>query len=193
MKNQQNVEVEYKFLIEDKPAMLAKLDILGKRTKERQYQSNVMFDNPQGLMKVTDGRVRVRMLGDTGDKVLTYKKPLPPENGAKREVEYEIKFSDAKSQIENILNAMDFTPTTSYERFQTKWQIGDAQVTVDEYPYANFVEIEGERVEIEEIANKLGFDVKQGLTKPVDTLFTEWRKGKGLPFKPHMRFDDFDK
>ena len=29
--------------------------------------------------------------------------------------------------------------------------------------------------------------------KPVDTLFTEWRLAKGLPFKPHMTFKDYDK
>lgn len=193
MKNKRNIEVEYKFFVDDKESLIKILDRKTKNKKPRQYQSSVMFDNPAGLMQVTDGRIRVRTLGKSGNKVLTYKKPLPPKNGAKREIEYEISFQDPNGQIEKILEAMEFTPTTSYERYQTSWEINGVHVTLDEYPYADIIEIEGEKERIERLAKELGFDTRKGLTKPVDTLFQEWRKKRGLPFKPHMRFNDFDK
>ncbi|KKR47520.1 MAG: hypothetical protein UU18_C0034G0009, partial [Parcubacteria group bacterium GW2011_GWB2_40_8] len=47
--------------------------------------------------------------------------------------------------------------------------------------------------EIEKAAKQLGFDIKNALVKPVDTLFMEWRLAKGLSFKPHMTFKDYDK
>jgi len=193
MKNKQNIEIEYKFFVEDKKSLIRILDSKASKKKPRQYQSNVMFDNSARLMQVTDGRIRVRTLGKSGSKVLTYKKPLPPKNGAKREIEYEISFQDPNGQIEKILEAMDFKPTTSYERYQTSWEIDGIHITLDEYPWADIIEIEGKKDNIEQLAREFGFDTKQGLTKPVDTLFQEWRKERGLLFKPHMRFNDFDK
>ena len=193
MSNKHYIELEYKFWVKDKKSLIKILDSRANAKKPRQYQSNVMFDNPAGIMQATDGRIRVRTLGDSGDKTLTYKKPLPPQNGAKREIEYEIKFHDPDRQIEKILEAMEFRPTTSYERFQTRWEVNGVHVTLDEYPFADIIEIEGEKKAIEQLAQKLGFSIKQGLTKPIDTLFQEWRKERGLTFKPHMKFDDFNK
>jgi adenylate cyclase class 2 len=152
-----------------------------------------MFDNPQNLMQITNGRVRVRYVGEQGEKILTYKRPIKSKNGAKREIEYEIEFKDKSEQTENILKLMEFSPVSSYERFQTKWQIGGVKVTLDEYPYANFIEIEGAFSKIKKLTQDLGFKIKESLTKPVDTLFKEWRESKGLPFKAHMKFDDFNK
>ena len=193
MSNKNNIELEYKFWVKDKEKLIKVLNQKTSASKPRQYQSNVMFDNPAGTMQKTDGRIRVRTFGDSGEKTLTYKKPLPPQNGAKREIEYEIRFHDPNGQIEKILEAMEFLPTTSYERFQTTWEIDGVHVTLDEYPFADIIEIEGEKKDIERVAQELGFSTQQGLIKPADTLFQEWRKERGLTFKPHMRFDDFNK
>lgn len=191
--NKPDIEIEYKFKVEDKESLVSLLDHLSGDKKPREYQSNVMFDNPQELMQITDGRIRVRTLGESGKKELTYKKPLPPENGAKHEIEYEIEFFDSNNQIENILTAMEFVPNSSYERYRTEWRIKNVQITLDEYPYGDFIEIEGEKDAIENMAKELHFDISQGITKPTDTLFQEWRKERALSFKPHMKFDDFDK
>lgn len=193
MKSKSDIELEYKFWVEDKAGLIAALDKKAKSKRQRQYQKTVMFDNPGKLMQKTDGRIRVRTLGKSGDKILTYKRPLPPQNGAKREIEYEISFNDPGNQIEKILRSIEFTPTTSYERYQTQWKIDETKITLDEYPFADVVEIEGEKETIEKLAQELGFNPREGLTKPIDTLFQEWRGKKGLSFKAHMRFNDFDK
>ena len=193
MTDQQDIELEYKFLVKDKMSLIRLLNNKSNQTGERQYQSNVMFDNPQKLMQTTNGRVRVRKLGSDGKKILTYKKHLPPENGAKREIEYEVNLDDPKDQIEKILGAIEFTPSTSYERYQTKWILGTVHVTLDEYPFGDFVEIEGKKMDIEKVSQELGFNLSNGLTRPIDTLFQEWRKAQGLGFKPQMKFDDFNK
>jgi len=188
-----NLEIEYKFKIENKKEIENTLNEIAEKSYDRQYQSNIMYDNKDGLMQTTNGRVRLRLLGDTGNKVLTYKKPLESVNGAKREIEYEINFSDKDEQIEKILNAMEFHITTSYERYRVEWKIGKTHITIDEYPFADFIEIEGEQEDIEEIAKKLGLNFENALDKPADTLFQEWRKARGLGFKGEMRFEDYDK
>jgi adenylate cyclase class 2 len=188
-----NIETEYKFKIEDVNKIKSYLTTMVAPTYERQYQKNVMFDNSQELMQKTNGRVRVRQLGDTGRKALTYKKPLSSKNGAKREVEHEIEFLDLHGNIENILKAMGFLPTSSYERYRTEWRINNVLVALDEYPFANFLEIEGKPQDIQAMAQKLKLDISLALTDPADTLFQKWRADVGLPGKACMRFADYDK
>lgn len=196
-----NIEVEYKFAIKNRVQLEEVVGTLdyevdsheGYSKKPRTYEKNVMYDNLGKSIYPDDARLRVRTKGEDGAKVFTYKKPLPPENGAKREIEYEIKFDDSSEQIEKILEAVYFEPKSSYERYRTEWVIGNVHVTLDEYPFGDFVEIEGEQSLIEAIAEDLGFKLEDGLTKPADTLFQEWRKERGLPFAEHMTFDSYDK
>ncbi len=188
-----DIEVEYKFKVESKEALIALLDREATKKKPREYQISVMFDNPQALMQITNGRIRLRTIGGSGHKTLTYKKPLHSKNGEKREIEYEIRFIDTNGQIEKILEVMEFTPSSSYECYRTEWQTGGVCVTLDEYPYSSFIEVEGPKDMIGKKAKELGFKLKDSLTKPTDTLFQEWRKERGLQFKPHMKFNDFDK
>jgi len=186
-------EIEYKFKIDDLLGIISKLNSIAKQTINRQYQLNVMFDNRQGEMAKTNGRIRVRTIGESGQKVLTYKKPIENLDGAKREIEHEIEFSDKNGDIEMILDRMGYSPTTSYERHRSEWLNNDVSIAVDEYPFANFLEIEGGIDKIKTVVKQIGLEEKDGLTDPADTLFQKWRKENNLPFKPHMRFDDFDK
>jgi len=186
------VEIELKFQIKPKDAQKI-IKLLKKAgylvTQERTYEKTVMYDNPQRIMQKTDGRVRLRVSGKRSE--LSYKKPLT-RDGVKKEIEYEAVVLNPDA-IEKILEMMEFNPTTSYERYRTALKKDHIKVTVDEYPFANFIEIEGEEKEIKNLAKKLGFSLRDNLTDSCDTLFQRWRKGKGLPFKPHMLFKDHDK
>ncbi len=75
-----------------------------------------MYDSPSQIMQITDGRIRLRKSGE--DTILTYKKPLS-RKGIKKEIEYETKVSDFNI-MEKIFGMMEFTKTTSYERYRTK-------------------------------------------------------------------------
>ncbi len=156
------------------------------------YQKTVMFDNANKLMEHTDGRIRLRQ---HGDKItLSYKRPLPSVGNEKKEVELETTVGDIEVTT-HILRMMGYSPTTSYEKYIThiKFKNSDAELEIQKYPFATFLEIEGEKEEIEKIASELGLDIKKALNKPVDTLFCEWREKKGLPIKSHMRFEDYDR
>lgn len=186
---EKKIESEYKFLIQDIKAVRKLLESHDQK-RERVYEKTVMFDNPQKIMQITDGRVRVR-IRKPGAVEFSYKKPVE-RAGVKREIEYETTIEKAEELIK-ILKEMEFGPTTSYEKYRTTYQINGCKVTLDEYPFASFVEVEGESKIIAQTAFLLGFDPKDSLDKSCDTLFTQWRKQKGLPMKPHMKFDDWDK
>ncbi len=186
-----SIEIELKFELNSEKIEKIKNDKNISVLKDI-YQKTVMFDNADNLMEYTDGRIRLRQ---HGDKItLSYKRPLPSVGNEKKEVELETTVGDTKV-ITHILRMMGYLPTTSYEKYIThlKFKNSDAELEIQKYPFATFLEIEGGKEEIEKIADEIGLDTKRALNKPVDTLFCEWREKKGLPIKPHMRFEDYDK
>mgnify|MGYP001602774502 FL=1 len=185
------VEIELKFLI-GKDNLTDLLKCLEKQSfvisKTRIHELSVMYDNSDGLMQKTDGRIRVRQ---SGDKVeLAYKKPIS-RKGIKKEIEYEVVISDL-GDLQAILREMKFEPVSSYERYRTEYVLSNVKIALDEYPFASFIEIEGTESDIINVAKKLNFKLTDNLTDSCDTLFTKWREQKGLSPKPHMKFDDYD-
>lgn len=184
--NNKEIETELKFSLNEPPKeFLKRFANPGKRV----YQKTVMFDNDKGLMQKTNGRIRLRK--DDERATLSYKLPLPSEI-TKKEIEWETKV-DSWEVAENLLKAMGFNEVTSYEKYRTSFDYKGVRLEVDEYPFANFLEIEGEEDVVKKIALELGFDLGQALTKACDTLFTEWRAKKDLPMTPHMKFENYDK
>lgn len=187
-----SIEVELKFKIDNNQIKIISANpdiIIGKEV----HQKTVMFDNADKLMEHTDGRIRLRQ---QGNKIsLSYKRPLPSIGNEKKEVEFETEIGNFEV-MSNILRMMGYAPSTSYEKYTIPLKLNyqpDIHIEIQKYPFEIFLEIEGKKEEIEKAAKQLGFDAKDALNKPVDTLFTEWRSSKNLPFKPHMTFKDYDK
>jgi adenylate cyclase class 2 len=181
-----HVETELKFLLKgDLQEFLKKF--IG--SKKRIYQKTVMFDNNEGLMQKTNGRIRLRQ--DNELITLSYKLPISSKI-VKKEIELETKV-DSWLVGEELLKVMGFKETTSYEKYRTTLFYEGVKIDVDEYPFSTFVEIEGAEEVVKSIALKLGFDLSSAIIKPCDTLFNEWRTEKGLPLSLHMKFDDYDK
>ena len=187
-----SIEVELKFKIDDGDISRTKMNI-DVIFSEEVHQKTVMFDNADKLMEYTDGRIRLRQQGNNAS--LSYKRPLPSIGNEKKEVELETEVGNFEV-MSNILRMMGYAPSTSYEKYTTAFKLksqSDIHIEIQKYPFETFLEIEGDKEEIEKAAKQLGFDIKNALVKPVDTLFMEWRLAKGLSFKPHMTFKDYDK
>lgn len=188
------VEVELKFEIEkvNLTGFLKKLSRLGfTRVRPRTLEKTTMFDNQENLMRSTNGRIRLRSGKDYHE--LSYKKPISRSN-VKKEVEYETAISDPRI-IKKILKTMGFQPTTSYERYRTTFKnsAGQIKVTVDEFPFTTFLELEAEGYEgrILKLARRLGLDPKKSISLSCDTLFNQWRFSKGLKPSPHLLFRSY--
>lgn len=184
------IEIELKYVVDNLGKLQKRLIAMGAMmSKDRRFELSVMYDNAAGLMQETDGRIRVRQSGNQIE--FCYKKPLTRE-GIKQEIEHEVTVSALEPLID-ILTAMDYHSTTSYERYRTELRYRDVKVTLDEYPFAHYIEFEGQERDITQLAIELGFSQEKNLTASCDTLFTEWRKDRGLPPTSHMRFDTYDK
>lgn len=187
------IEIEFKFEVDKKEIdkVLKKLKMTGYLFGKKVYEKTVMYDNPAQIMQVTDGRVRIRQTGRSTE--FSYKKPLT-RKGIKREIEHEVTVSDFDT-TQKILEMLEFRPVSSYERYRTTILSPqkDIKVTVDEFPFANYLEIEGDEKKIRKLVRILGFSLNKNITKSCDSLFQEWRSSRGLPFRPHLLFSDFNK
>ncbi len=185
--NKQDIEIELKFEInkDNIDSFSKKLQQLGFALERRVKEISVMYDNPSQIMQITDGRIRLRQSGK--DAILTYKKPLSRRK-IKKEIEYEVKVSDFKT-TEKILEMMEFTKTTSYERYRTYFNKNDIEVMIDEFPYGVFIEIEGDEKNIIKISTNLDFEMKDNLTDSCDTIYTKRCINKGIEPSKHILFN----
>lgn len=187
------VEIELKFLINKNEIseVLGRLRQMDYIIGPRNYEKTTMYDNPDQLMQSTDGRIRLRIAGENSE--LSYKKPLTRQ-GIKKEIEYEVVVSDHDT-TQKILKEMQYMPVSSYERYRTTItnKKNGIKVTIDEFPFADFIEIEGKEKLIRSLAEALHLNIGDNITKSCDTLFQEWRKDNNLAFKAHMLFEDYNK
>jgi predicted adenylyl cyclase CyaB len=190
----QGIEIELKFQVNDNQiiSLSEKIELLWFISQWKKHEKTIMYDNRDFLMQKTNGRIRLRISWDLCE--LSYKKPLMDDSGIKKEIEHETSVGNAEV-MNNILNDMDYFEVSSYERYRTTFlsNKSDVKITIDEYPFDNYLEIEGAEEEIISIGEFLKYTIEDNLTKPCDTLFNERRKAHGLEQTFVMSFDAFDK
>lgn len=192
-KEQQHLEIELKFSVKNHSLVdiWNKLEQLWYIHQWRKYEKTSMYDNRDFLMQKTNGRIRLRISWEKYE--LSYKKPIMDDSWIKKEIEYNCDIVDPK-MLSKILNTMDYYEVSSYERYRTtyidSWET--IQVTIDEFPFDTFLEIEWDEENIIQLAQELWFSLKDNLTKPCDTLFNDRRKSQWMSEKMIMSFDDYD-
>ena len=191
--NNQDVEIELKFSIknESETELWKKVELLWFTNMWRKYEKTSMYDNRDFLMQNTNGRIRLRISWEKYE--LSYKKPIIDDSWIKKEIEYNCDIANP-DMLWKILNAMDYYEASSYERYRTTyldlWE--SVQVTIDEYPFEIYIEIEWDEENITKVADDLWFLLNDNITKPCDTLFNERRKNHWMWEKMIMSFDDYD-
>ena len=132
----------------------------------------------------------LRLRQDTRAR-LTYKdgEKLLGKFGSSR-FEAEVEVSDYESMA-TILDKLGFHAVMGYEKYRTTYQLDDAEVTLDEMPYGNFVEIEGEQEAIGRVLDTLQLDDARRMTGSYTVLFEIVRKNLGLDFSD-LTFANFE-
>jgi adenylate cyclase class 2 len=162
-------EIEAKFYISDLDGIRARLQNLEARLiQERILETNIRFDLPDGGLR-SEGRV-LRLRQDTEAK-LTYKGAGTNEQGvlSRTEIEFSVEdFEKAKSFIE----ALGYQKLVCYEKYRTTYDLNDCHIMLDELPYGNFVEIEGENIEsIQTTAHNLNLKWDAAIPASYQMLF----------------------
>lgn len=192
MNSDQMQEIEAKFYVRDLKQVETRLQELEARLiMPRVLETNLRFDLPGGGLS---SRGRVLRLRQDSEARLTYKEPGKNEQGVinRREIEFVVEdFEKAKL----FLEALGYQKLLVYEKYRTTYQLepseGFVHIMLDELPYGNFVEIEGESIEaIRAVANKLNLDMNVSIPASYSALFERVKQTLELNFTD-LTFENF--
>ena len=166
-------ETEAKFYVRDLDRIKLRLvELDAHLSAERVLETNIRFDLPGAPLRA-EGRV-VRLRRDTEAR-LTYKSASDNEQGvlSREEIEFVV---DDFEKAKRFLEALGYQKLVYYEKYRTTYELDGMLIMLDELPYGNFVEIEGETIEsIQSTADKLNLDWGTAIATSYTALFERAR------------------
>ena len=182
-------ETEAKFYVLHLDGIVARLQGLQARLiQPRLRETNLRFDLPDGSL-TSSGRV-LRLRYDTQAR-LTYKGAGRNMSGVldREEIEFIVEDHEKTRQF---LEALGYQKSAYYEKYRATYELEHVQIMLDELPYGNFVEIEGESVEqIRAVSDMLELDWNAAIASSYTALFDSLRKKLQLQFR-EISFENFN-
>lgn len=179
--NKDNLEVEVKFLVADLAAFRQQLLAAGGQVvKPRVYERNLRLDTADESLRQQDKLLRLRQ--DTAVR-LTFKGPtLRTETSeAKVREEIEVEVADL-AQTALIFERLGLLPSQVYEKYRESFHWRNVEIVLDELPFGNFIELEGEEEGIKAAAADLGLDWSQRILDTYLTIMARLKQHYQLPF-----------
>ena len=181
-------ETEAKFYVSHLDTIAMRLRELEARLiQPRVLETNLRFDLPDGRLRAEKRVLRLRR--DSESK-LTYKGPGQNKNGVidREEIEFIVEDFD---QARKFLEALGYQKSMMYEKYRTTYEMDHTSIMLDELPYGDFVEIEGEaEEEIQALAKKLGLHWNAAINNSYTGLFDNLRNVLQLSFQD-LSFENF--
>lgn len=174
------LEVEVKFLLADLDAFRRRLLATGaEQIRPRLFERNVRFDTPDEALRAHFQLLRLRQ----DDRVrLTFKGPAEETTSeAKVREEIEVAVGDFAT-MSAILEKVGFVALQVYEKYRETFHLGEVEVVLDELPFGNFVELEGEETAIRAFAQQLGLAWGERILVNYLGLLQMLRERYALPF-----------
>ena len=180
-------ETEIKIRVTDIPAARWQLRKFGfVPVHRRSLEDNVLYDTPDRTLRQVRSLVRLRHYGSHW--YLTYKATPDPDQHYKSRVELETIIAEPEV-IRSILETLGLRPVFRYQKYRAKYEqrvpegkgkpVGE--VTLDETPVGNFLELEGSRAWIDRVARQLGYSRSDYTTASYGALYREECRVRGIP------------
>lgn len=180
-------EIEVKFFLEDSGPVRRKLLEIGCLAADRVFESNIRFEDGDSSLIRKKSLLRLRQ--DTVT-TLTYKSRAGISNNQfKIHREFEVEVSDFTAMT-LILEQLGFHKEQVYEKYRETFTQAKTTVCLDALPFGNFLEIEGDRENIRDMAARLGLQWDRRILKNYLSIFDRLRKKIPLPFFD-ITFDNF--
>ena len=144
------IEKKYRLTKEQRAAVIDRLEHISDRSAGEEFEENTLYSG--GVLETRPNVLRLRRIGQKA--VLTYKERYPSASPIKRQREEETEVANPAA-LAAILDAIGFEPSVVYEKRRATWQVGQAEVVVDELPFGLFMEIEGSEEEITRVESLL--------------------------------------
>jgi len=184
----EHIEKEAKFYIRELKKVEADLITLGARcTQPRTLEVNLRFDTSDRTLSASFQVLRLRQ--DTRAR-LTYKGPADTNSMVSARPEFEVEISNLQTG-QRILESLGYEVVTIYEKYRTSYVINNVEISLDEMPYGNFIEVEGPTEQaIQLIAKKLGMIWENRSSQSYMRLFDTVKANLGLDMRD-LTFEKF--
>jgi len=187
-----SVETEVKIYAPDLAEIAARLEAAGAEIVEpRVYEHNVRYEDDAETL--TPSGIVLRLRQDARVR-LTYKAPPMHDSGGSNAVtsrfEAEVTIDDFET-MDIILQRLGFHPYVVYEKYRTTYQLGEAEIVLDEMPYGSFIEVEGTADVIESTLAILGLSDRPRILDSYMGLFEAVKDALGLTFHD-LTFANFE-
>ena len=181
-------EREIKLYVQDLSALAERLRVSGATlTRERTLERNLRMDTPDNSL-AKGGRL-LRLREDNRVRV-TYKDNAQFEKSIISRTEIEFTADDLQV-VRKLFEALGYQVVVIYEKYRRIYRIGDVEVSLDELPFGDFVEIEApNNTLIEGVCQMLGLDPAKGIQTNYLGLFERVKKNAQLDFA-NLTFDSF--
>jgi adenylate cyclase, class 2 len=184
----ETTETEVKLYTPDHAPIVQKLVSLGaRRVYERILERNLRYENAENSLMQQGITLRLR---EDSRIRLTYKDGGSIVNGITTRNEYEVDVSDM-DMMNQILHKLGYHVALTYEKYRTTYEFYGAEVVIDELPYGNFTEIEGDLDTIEDIIRTLNLQDATRYPESYTRLFLNVKHRLNLSFND-LTFANFE-
>jgi adenylate cyclase class 2 len=177
-------ETEIKLRVKDPNEVRRRIAELGfRQVQARHFESNCLFDFPDQRLRKARRLLRLRFVGD--ECVLTFKGAPLRSRDYKVRQEIETHVEDGHRLREILLN-LGLRDFFCYQKFRTlyaprgKREVAETpNLVLDETPIGSFLELEGPRAWIDEVAGQLGYSRREYITESYAALYQQSCEEKG--------------
>ncbi len=161
------IEIEKKYRLNQKQrlAIERRLRGAGATKRELEFEENTVYRG--GRLDLGGCALRLRRVGNRA--ILTFKQRLPTQSPVKHQREEETEVANADA-VNTIFEALGFLPALVYEKRRRRWNLGKAEVAVDELPFGLFMEIEASEKEIARVEKIIGAETLPAVLETYPTL-----------------------
>lgn len=181
-------EAEVKFYIKDLKSLEARLRSLGAQlTQHRTFEQNLRFDTPD--KELAKGSKVLRLRRDLQAR-LTFKGPSEDVDGVRVRKEIEFVLADFQAARQLLLE-LGYLVSMQYDKYRAVYDLLGVQISLDELPYGNFLEVEGpDPATIHTISTMLGLNWEARVPESYTVLFEQIQVRLQLNFND-LIFDNF--
>ncbi|PYS78757.1 MAG: hypothetical protein DMF70_14250 [Acidobacteria bacterium] len=159
------IEKKYRLTKKRRVAVERRLNEIGASSKPVEFEENTLYRG--GRIEMGNCALRLRRVGARA--ILTFKQRLPTKSSIKHQREHETEVADAEA-AHAILTALGFRPALVYEKHRTRFDLGRAEIVIDELPFGLFMEVEGTEKEIARVEALLGIEDLPAVMETYPTL-----------------------
>jgi adenylate cyclase, class 2 len=182
-----SLEIEVKFFLPDSNAVRENILKLGARSLGRFFEVNIRFEDRDKSLIKKNALLRLRK---DNRVTLTYKsEPVLDDFNFKifRELEVEVSDFDV---MKSILTSLGFCAEQVYEKWRETLVLRDTHLCLDTMPFGTFLEIEGNRESIPDMARKLGLGWEDRILFNYLKIFDMLKRQENLNFSD-VTFENF--